>query len=213
MLSDANAIASLFVTHGGATAGLPPEVVRLAQQLSTIHGDVLISSESHGYHLNMASPYLLSTEGRIELQKRHLAVNASRFFGFAEYEDLSPRRRDKCGLCMKSRRPYRVSELYDMPPLSHRGFPEFGAGLVTEKAAVRHEIDDGHGNMIPDHPGLTTPVILLPPDRARSQRPHGSPRNQASRALPLRLATRRPSHHKGRIAMQHQRHRSQSAFR
>lgn len=138
-MADDYDFASLFVTHGGATAGLPPEVVRLAQQLSRIHGDVLISSETGGYHLNMASPYLLATEGRVELQKRHMAVNASRFFGFGEYEDLSPRRRDKCGLCMKSRRPYRVSELYDMAPLAQRGFPEFGVGTVMEKAATRHE--------------------------------------------------------------------------
>ncbi len=157
-------IASLFVTHGGATSGLPPEVVRLAQQLSEIHGDIGISSETGGYHLNMASPYLLATSGRDELMKRHLAVNASMYFGLGEYEDMSPRKRDKCGLCMKSRRPYRVSELYEYPPLSKRGFPEFGAGKIVEKAADRYEIDDGNGNMIPDHPGIVTPVIMLPPE-------------------------------------------------
>ena len=157
-------ITDLFMTHGGVTDALPSEVRALAHAMGQIHGDILISSESSGYHLNMASPVLLAQDGRVELSKRHLAVNASRYFGFGDFEKLKPRSRDKCGLCMKSRRPYRVSELLDMLPLSLRGFPEFGDGKITDKVVTRHEIDDGNGNLIPDHPGIVTPLLQLPPD-------------------------------------------------
>jgi len=58
MTSSDQEIAAVFATHGQATSGLPPEVVNLAHLLGRIHGDVLISSESHGYHLKMASPAL-----------------------------------------------------------------------------------------------------------------------------------------------------------
>lgn len=56
-------LSAIFVTHGNSTAGLPPEVVRLAEALQLIQGDVWISSETGGYHLNLASPYLLATGG------------------------------------------------------------------------------------------------------------------------------------------------------
>lgn len=166
MTSSDQDIAAVFATHGQATAGLPEDVVRLAHLLGRIHGDVLIASENKGYHLYMASPFLLEKDGRVELTKRHLAVNASRYFGLGEvYKDFSERRRDKCGLCMKSRRPYRVSELQDAYlPLSKRGYPEFGDGKITDKVVERHEIDDGLGNMIPDHPGIVIPLAQLPPD-------------------------------------------------
>ena len=35
-------IAAIFVTRGGSTAGVPPEVLRLAEALKLTHGDVLV---------------------------------------------------------------------------------------------------------------------------------------------------------------------------
>ena len=166
MASSDNDIAALFCTHGASTAGLPPEVVRLANLLGSLHGDINISSESGGYHLNMAAPHLLVRDGRAELSAKHLAVNASKYFGFGEYEDLSDRRKDKCALCMKDHRPYRVSELLNYLPLSQRGFPEMGQAKLVDSINERHEIDDGHGNMIPDHPGAVIPLAKLAPDHA-----------------------------------------------
>lgn len=62
MTSSDKDIAAVFATHGQSTAGLPADVVRLAHQLGRIHGDVLIASESRGYHLYMASPFLLEKD-------------------------------------------------------------------------------------------------------------------------------------------------------
>ncbi|MFM2199801.1 MAG: hypothetical protein RLZZ505_3233 [Verrucomicrobiota bacterium] len=62
MTSSDRDIAAVFATHGQAAAGFPEDVVRLAHQLGRIHGDVLIASENKGYHLYMASPFLLEKD-------------------------------------------------------------------------------------------------------------------------------------------------------
>ena len=74
---------------------------------------------------------------------------------------MSERKRDKCAYCMKSKTPYRVSNLLQMRPLGERGHGKV-EGKVIEKAVNRHLIDDGRGNMIPDHPGVVVPITQLP---------------------------------------------------
>lgn len=155
----------LSVTHGSSLDVVPEEARRLADRLAAVHGDVHLANEASGWHLYMASPLLIAQGQRNEVHKRHLAVNAARYFGWGDkYEKLSPRSRDKSGLCMKSKTPYRVSDLLNMPPLSVRLEGMKDAGKVIDTKARKHLIDDGRGNMIPDHPGVVIPLSQLPAD-------------------------------------------------
>lgn len=159
--------ALLSMTHGRSILTTPPDILRLAEGLSKIHGDIHIASETGGIHLYMASPFLLATEGDRELGKRHLAVNASKYFGHAGWPDgfekMKPWKREKCALCMKSKNTYKVENLLRMKPLDERGSLA-GPGKVIDNAKERHQIDDGHGNKIPDHPGEVQSVLDLPAD-------------------------------------------------
>lgn len=150
-------------TRGRDVNALPVEVLRLADALRRVHGDVYIANESHGIHLYMASPVLLVSDGDREFEKRHLAVNASKYFGYGEFAKLKQKSREKCALCMKSKTKFTVPNLLQMVPLEQRG--HFGrGGEIVNNARPRHEIDDGRGNMIPDHPGVVIPLDQLPPD-------------------------------------------------
>lgn len=51
-----------------------------------------------------------------------------------------------------------------MPPLSVRLEGMNDEGKVIDTKARKHLIDDGLGNMIPDHPGVVIPLSQLPPD-------------------------------------------------
>ncbi len=151
------------MTRGRSVLTMPPEVLKLADSLAAIHGDVLIATEEHGIHLYMASPFLLSTVGEKELGDRHLAVNASKYFGYGEYSKLKPAKRELVGLCMKSKTKYKVCDLDRMQPLANRGIRGV-KGQVIDNSKDRYEIDDGNGNKIPDHPGEVIPIDQLPLD-------------------------------------------------
>lgn len=160
------------------TQGVDTKIYALAEQLSVLHGEVRIAQESSGTHLYMASPVCLEDYGSAELSKKHLAVNADVYFGLGRYSGLATggsgkinrrkKNKDNCGYCMKTGTAYRVSQLLKMSSLKDRGF-EIGvsrAGRVFVQSASREDklVDDGRGNMIPDHPGEAVPVTALPED-------------------------------------------------
>src|ERR1019366_4210417 len=112
-----------------ATAGevrrteVPREIMLLAEKLASIHGTVVISRESSGCHLYMASPAALEQDGARELEKRHLAVNADKHFGLGAWRSSwGTYDADNTGMCMKTEKPYRVSTLKAMQPIHRRGY-------------------------------------------------------------------------------------------
>lgn len=155
-------LASLSMTNGQSADTQPPEITRLAHALMRIHGTVHLANEESGVHIYMASPVRLVMDGKSEIFKRHLAVNASRYFGHREYADMSPKKREKCAMCMKSKTPFKVEDLLRMQPIHVRlGIKDEGEGQVISNLKPRHEIPDANGVMIPDHPGLVTPLDQL----------------------------------------------------
>ena len=102
------------------TSEIPKDIQNLAEALAKIHGSVVVLREEHGLHIRFASPICLAQEGRRELDKRHLYVNAERYFGMGQW---APRRgtydADMSALCMKTQRPYSLTKLLSMPRLDH----------------------------------------------------------------------------------------------
>jgi len=136
----------------------------LAGAIKAIHGDVVISRETSGIHLNFASPKRLELDGEIELQKKHLALNADKYCGTGPFKDKKGSYdRERSANCMKSGKGYLVKTLLAMEPLEKRGYKPNGNGSVLVKPPA-YLIDDGKGNRIPDHPGQTIPVDQLEED-------------------------------------------------
>lgn len=140
--------------------------MNLAVALSRKHGDVHIARESGGIHLYMASPEGLEQDGAIELQKKHLSVNADKYFASGKWQSrIGTYNNDRCALCMKYDKAYEVSTLLKMVPLSDRGYSE----KIQAKVSVgvdnsKFLVDDGKGNLIPEAPGIVIPVNILPDD-------------------------------------------------
>ena len=149
-----------FVGTSGevTTQEIPKKIKDLAVALSKRHGDIYISRESGGIHLNMASPARLEVDGPSELNKRHLAVNAERYFHMGKWSKMrGTYNADLSGKCMKSDTPYRVTELLKMPTLARRGIDVEGDTSVKISVSDKNLVDDGEGNMIPEHPGRVIP--------------------------------------------------------
>jgi hypothetical protein len=155
----------LITTSGDVRKSeVPREILLLADLLARIHGTVTISREASGCHLYMASPIVLEKEGARELEKRHLAINVDRFFGFGTWRNsVGTYDADMSGMCMKTETPYRVSALKSMRPIKERGFPD-AATAVEVRVKERYLVPDGLGNMVPEPPGEVTPITQLPPE-------------------------------------------------
>jgi len=146
---------------------IPREVQLLAEALSRRHGTVHVARETNGLHIYMASPICLEQDGRIELQKRHLAVNAERFLGLGKFANRNLNiDRDFAGSCMKTGKAYRVSALMSWPLLNQRGIPDAPVMDVKIHNVQRCLVDDGKGNMIPPPPGQLVSLMDLPSDHA-----------------------------------------------
>lgn len=141
-------------------------ILGLAEALSRIHGPVLVAKEKSGVHLYMASPKALEMFGRVELTKRHLAVNASKHFQIHEHIPIpgkQRRKRSSCAMCMKTGQPYSVADLLNMAPLDKRGIPDVKAEVKVQDNTA-WIVDDGRGNKIPLGPGTCIPINQLPPE-------------------------------------------------
>lgn len=159
----------MFISTAGelSSAEIPTKILNLAQALARKHGDVHISREDGGIHLNMASPKCLEEDGLIELDpsKRHLAVNADKYFALGKWASkIGTYDNDRCARCMKYATVYNVSELLKMVPLSDRGFKtKLGGAKVSIGADNSNYLeDDGNGNMVAAPPGKVIPITMLP---------------------------------------------------
>ena len=146
-------------------ADMDREVLRLAHRLRQKHGDVLVAHEKKGTHLYMASPKCLDMYGAIELQKRHLAVNADKFLCTGMYRRLrgtyAP---DRSAVCMKTGQAYGVQQLLDMPTLKERGF---GDGASSVQVTLPPAYDTANdGTLLPKPPGDCVDLEDLPPGHA-----------------------------------------------
>lgn len=147
---------------------VPRKVMMLANVLARIHGEVIIRNEAHGLHLYMASPIALERDGSIELQSKHLTVNADKHLGLGQFRNkIGTYNKEAVGKCHKYDVTYTVTQLKQMPPLEKRGIKDV-SHKVRNNAVDREKylIDDGKGNRIPMHPGLVTPIQDLPDDHA-----------------------------------------------
>lgn len=137
---------------------LGPEYLDLARELSLVHGKVMVARESSGIHFYMASPACLTQDGRVELFKRHLAVNADKYLREGK---------QRCAMCMKTSRAYTIDELLRMPPLDERGIKDVQRGMVQVQVNEARPEDlepDAQGRMVPKGPGFCVPAFQLPKD-------------------------------------------------
>lgn len=139
-------------------------IKNLAGALARLHGSVKITRESSGRQIYCACPDCINVKGREELTDRKLAINVDRYLRLGKYKDLSADHADFSGYCMRMGKVYKVSDLLKRyVPIQKRGFPEARIG-VAEMQSKLCLIDDGRGNMIPDHPGEVVSLAELPED-------------------------------------------------
>lgn len=166
----------VYTTSSVAGAEVPSSVRALATQLSAKHGPVTIAAESSGYHLYMADPELLLTDGEKELNSKHLAVNASKYLGIDDFDiDLKPTKANAalykkrtsgdeipCAMCMKTQRPYTVEYLLTCKPLADRA-PQFASVLHAVNTIDNRKrlVYDENGNLVPEGPGKICEIHKL----------------------------------------------------
>lgn len=150
-------------SHDAAT--IPREALILAEALMLRHGSVRWARESSGLHLYMASPVGLEEDGIVELEKKHLAINVSKHFGWDGWSRLRGTfDADRTAYCMKHRKAYNVSELMRMPPLAARGIEVKEPAKLIERVNEARMVMDVNGVMIPEMPTDITPLTELPED-------------------------------------------------
>ena len=144
-----NPYAKGLLSPGLVTAELDVRIARLVEVLGGIHGQPTTIRETSGIHIYLACPDCLERSGEIELTKRHLAVNAEKYFSMGKFRNMQGSTdNDLCGLCMKTEKRYRVQDLLRMRPIQERGYPEVSKEIQV-KLRERYLVDDGNGNMIP----------------------------------------------------------------
>lgn len=133
-------------------ANIDERILRLANQLSVIHGNVRVTKEASGIHLYLPSPICLREYGSSELYKMHLALNADKYLEGT----------DVCGMCMKTNKPYSVSDLLTMRSVKDRGFTVETQHRLIVKDNSNYLEEDENGNRIPKPPGDVIPLTELP---------------------------------------------------
>lgn len=155
--------------------GLPPEVEQLATALAMRHGSVLVSKETGGLHLNMACPHCLDSEGRRELTKRHLAVNAEKYWQIGKWNSGGHSRfnrtKDNVAKCMKCDRRFMVTDLLAWPTLSQRNIQDSRVGKVNFVDNTAWLVQDVYGNIIPGGPGDGSPNAVIPVNQLPEDHP------------------------------------------
>ena len=168
------------VVGGLTAASLPSEVLNLAKRLSAKHGPVRITNEASGIQIYIPDPELLITDGRTELDKKHLSVNAEKYLGIGRYDvDKYPTAENKqlykkyrqhgkevpSASSMKTSKLYSVEQLLAMPPIERRGLNlgEVRRAVVSSNTD-KHLVYDENGNLVPEWCGDVVPLSSLPPD-------------------------------------------------
>lgn len=142
-------------------------IQNLAKSLAAIHGPVLIRREEHGIHICMACPECLENVGPRELRSRHLQINAEKYLNIGPYANrFLPQNRDRKKMkgyaqCMKEHGAFSFAKIMSYKPIAERCGAQLSPILVADGSAQRYLVPDGKGNMIPDHPGVTTPLTAL----------------------------------------------------
>lgn len=152
--------------------GVPEPVMELARQIASLHGNVLISREKHGIHLNFACPLCLHDDGDKELSSKHYALNAEKYFNIGAYAGpqqsafqarpgmlgaMTQDRREWSGRCMKDERhKLSVEGLLQYTPLQKRCINVSRAGKV--------HVSDGTDWLVPWHQNATVMIPGGPSD-------------------------------------------------
>lgn len=169
----------VLTTGSLSGSSVPKVVMRLAERLAAKHGTVTIADEASGLHIHLADPEELVTSGPKELQSRHLAINAEKYFGIGRYDvDEFPtlenktlyakyRSKDRevpCAVSMKTGHTFSVEDLLVMPPLKVRlpFFEGVAPGKVIVGANRRLLVKDKYGNMVPEWVEEAVPLTSLP---------------------------------------------------
>lgn len=165
-------ITEVNTTQGLSSSTIPRSVIILAEALSRLHGPAVIRNESNGFHIYLPSPECLKTDGRKEIQSKHLTVNASRYkqtddwiqkHGHIANESAI----DFSAVCHKTNTKYKVSDLLNerkYPTLEKRGLPNITSKVIQASVQKTESlIDDGKGNLVPMDPGTVVPINSLPP--------------------------------------------------
>lgn len=169
----------VLTTGSISESRVPKVIMRLAERLASRHGTVTIAEEASGIHIHLADPEELIASGPKELQSRHLAINAEKYFGIGRYDvDEYPTRENKelyakfrikdkevpCAVSMKTGRTFRVEDLLTMPTLQARShlFKHVSAGKVIVGANKRLLVKDEFGNLVPEWVGAAVPLTVLP---------------------------------------------------
>lgn len=144
----------------------------LAEALSRLHGPAVIRNEANGFHIYLPSPECLKTDGRKEIQSKHLTVNASRYKQTDDWVLKHGRLKDELirdfsAVCHKTNTKYKVSDLLNerkYPTLEKRGLHNISSKII-QAATLKSEslVDDGKGNLVPMDPGVVIPITSLPP--------------------------------------------------
>lgn len=141
----------------------------VADQLSAVHGTVVLRHEASGAHLYMACPRCLDAYGRRELKSKHLAFNVEKYLNIGRYADsFSPGKRESkkgkgYAQCMKEHGRYTFVELVNWKPtVVERGFETLSPVMVTDAGSSRYLVPDQNNVMIPDHPGKVISITNLP---------------------------------------------------
>lgn len=117
-----------------------------------------IAIERNGVHLHLACPTCLDEDGKSELRKKHLTINASKGS-------------DKAVLCHKhegeASHRFTIPELLNFPTLAERGITTFGknGGVARSASANPNNFEMGpDGYIVPKKPGKCTHVTHLEKD-------------------------------------------------
>ena len=138
-----------------APAALDPEILRLAHDLSAIHGTVRITNEASGLHCYLACPACLRENGTDELSKMHLAVNLLKYMTTAQTQ---------VGMCMKCESVFDLLDLLSMPSLAAQGYEHKPQVIVKQAIDEDYLETDAKGNRVPKSPGSVIPIMDLPSD-------------------------------------------------
>jgi len=131
--------------------------LNLVQRLAELHGGARVAREHGGLHIYIASPVCLINDGKRELNKKHLSINIDRYFKRNQFRSQrGTYDSDLSGLCMKTGKPYRVSELLKLPPVECRNLPdidEADTDIIIQEGREKYLVMDSVGNFNPRYPG------------------------------------------------------------
>jgi hypothetical protein len=133
---------------------LPRKYQTVINELTRIHGKLVVGKKGNHVVLSMPSPEALRLDGAKEVYSRHLGVNLT----LALDEG-----RDWCAKCNKYGKAFGLDDLLNMPTLEERNIQHVKRSTIYTGNSQSLEPDE-NGNMVPRSPGDVVPVNELPPE-------------------------------------------------